>query len=87
MIPGTADAIETRVPARTSELVFSFRGLEFARWTREGLLFGIGDAREKLTTTKVRELERSIEQLNINRSSVAEDTKNYLYRAAPERCA
>jgi len=85
MIPGTADAIETRVPARTSELVFSFRGLEFARWTREGLLFGIGDAREKLTTRKVPELERSIEQLNINRSSVAEDTKNYLYRAAPER--
>jgi hypothetical protein len=85
MIPGTADAIETRVSAKTSELVFSFRGLEFARWTREGLLFGIGDAREKLTTTKVPELERSIEQLNINRSSVAEDTKNYLYRAAPER--
>ena len=85
MIPGTADAIETRVPARTSELVFSFRGLEFARWTREGLFFGIGDAREKLTTTKLPELERSIEQLNINRRSVAEDTKNYLYRAAPER--
>jgi hypothetical protein len=85
MIPGTAKAIETRVPAKTSELIFSFRGLEFARWTREGLLFGIGDATEKLTTTKVPELERSIRQLDLQRSSLAEDTTHYFYRAAPER--
>jgi hypothetical protein len=85
MIPGIADAIETRVPGKTTELVFSFRGLEFARWTREGLLFGIGDANEKLTTTKVPELERSIRELDLHRRSLAEDTKNYLYRAAPER--
>jgi hypothetical protein len=85
MIPGTAGAIETRIPGKTSELIFSFRGLEFARWTREGLLFGIGEATKKLTTTKVPELERSIQQLNTSRSSVAHDTQDYLYRAAPER--
>jgi hypothetical protein len=85
MIPGTADAIETRVPGKTSELVFSFRGLEFARWTREGLLFGIGEANEKLTTTKLSALERDIRQLDLHRNSVAADTNNYFYRAAPER--
>src|ERR1700740_1977153 len=62
----------------------------FAVWNsrvgrEKACFFGIGDARGKLTTTKVPEVERSIEQLNINRRSVAEDTKNYLYRAAPER--
>jgi hypothetical protein len=85
MIPGTADAIETRVPGKTSELVFSFRGLEFARWTGEGLLFGIGEATEKLTTTKLSALERDIRQLDLHRNSVAADTNNYFYRAAPER--
>jgi hypothetical protein len=85
MIPGTADAIETRVPGKTSELVFSFRGLEFARWTREGLLFGVGDATEKLTTTKISVLEYNIRQLDLHRNSLATDSKNYFYRAAPER--
>ena len=85
MIPGTADAIETRVPSKTSELVFSFRGLEFARWTREGLLFGIGEATEKLTTTKIPALESDLRQLDLHRNSLAADTKNYFYRAAPER--
>jgi hypothetical protein len=85
MIPGTADAIETRVPRKTSELVFSFRGLEFARWTREGLLFGMGEATERLTTTKIPALESNIRQLELHRNSLATDTKNYFYRAAPER--
>jgi hypothetical protein len=85
MIPGTANVIEARVPEKTSELVFSFRGLEFARWTPEGLLFGMGEANERLTTTKVPQLERNIQQLITRRSPVAQDTQNYLYRAAPER--
>jgi hypothetical protein len=52
MIPGTADAIETRVSAKTSELVFSFRGLEFARWTREGLLFRYWGRQRKIDDYK-----------------------------------
>ncbi len=83
-VPEMAEAIETRIPARGQEAVFSFRGLEFARWTREGMLFGLGDAREKLTTAKQVEFERLMHQLPLHRSSLAEDTKHYLYRAAPE---
>ncbi len=85
MVPDAAGAIETRVPARSNETVFSFRGLEFARRTQEGLLFGPGDARERVTTAREAELEKLIRQLDLHRSSVAEDTKHYLYRAAPER--
>ncbi|MGA8145247.1 MAG: hypothetical protein WB987_15275 [Candidatus Acidiferrales bacterium] len=85
MVDGTAEAMETRVPAKSSEAVFRFRGLEFARWTREGVLFGLGDARERLTSAKEHELERMIRQLDLHRSSLAEDTRHYLYRAAPER--
>ena len=85
MIPGETEAIEARVVARAGETVFRFRGLEFARWTREGMFFGPGDARERLTTAKEPELERLLRQLVLHRSSLAEDTKHYLYRAAPER--
>ncbi len=85
MVPGAAEAIESRVPPNKSEVAFSFRGLEFARWTREGILFGVGEATEPLTSVKEPELERSIRQLDLHRSSLADDTKHYLYRAAPER--
>jgi hypothetical protein len=84
-VPDAAETIEARVPAKTHEAAFSFRGLEFARWTREAMLFGIGDKREKLTTAKEPELERLIRQLDLHRGSLAEDSKHYLYRAAPER--
>jgi hypothetical protein len=85
IVPGMAAAIETRVPSKTNELVFSFRGLEFARWTREGMLFGTGGANERLTTTRLPDLERNLRQLELHRDSIAYDTKHYLYRAAPER--
>ena len=41
--------------------------------------------REPLTTAKEPELERLIRQLDLHRSSLADDTNHYLYRAAPER--
>jgi hypothetical protein len=85
MVPDAAGAIETRVPARTNETVFSLRGFEFARRTQEGLHFGLGEARERMTTAREPELERLVRRLDLHRSSLAEDTKHYLYRAAPER--
>lgn len=85
MIPDTAGAIEARVPAGTKEVALCFRGLEFARWTKDGLLFGLGDAREAVTARMEPALERLIRNLDLHRSSFAEEVNHPLYRAAPER--
>ena len=85
MVPGTAEAIEERVPAGTKEVALCFRGLEFARWTRDGLFFGLGDAREPVSAGTEPALERLIRQLDLHRSSLAEEVNHPLYRAAPER--
>ena len=49
------------------------------------MLFGTGGANERLTTTRFPELERNIRELELHRNSTAEDTKHYLFRAAPQR--
>jgi len=85
IVPGTAEAIEARVPAGTKEVTLCFRGLEFARWTKDGLFFGLGDAREPVSAATEPALERLIRQLDLHRSSVAEEANHPLYRAAPER--
>lgn len=85
IVPSAAEAISTRVPAGTREVALSFRGLEFARCTGEGVLFGIGDARQKLTDETEDKLERLIRQLDLHRNSLSEETNHPLYRAAPER--
>jgi hypothetical protein len=85
LVPGTVAAIDERVPAGTREVALSFRGLEFVRWTREGVFFGIGDARRRLSEDTEDELERLIRQLDLHRSSLSEETNHPLYRSAPER--
>jgi hypothetical protein len=85
VVPGTADSIEARVPARTREVALCYRGLEFARWTLEGLFFGLGDARERLSGETGAAFERLIRQLELHRSPLAEETNHPLHRAAPER--
>jgi hypothetical protein len=85
MWPGNAAAIELRLTPDAKEVAFCFRGLEFARWTREGVLFGIGPARKPLTEKSERALERIIHQLDLHRSARAKDANHWMYRAAPER--
>jgi len=85
IVPGTAEAIGARVPAGTKEATLCFRGLEFARWTKDGLLFGLGDAREPVSAATEPALERLIRQLDLHRSSLAEEVNHPIYRAAPER--
>jgi len=85
IVPGAAEAIEARVPARTHEVALDFRGLDFARWTRDGLFFGLGDARKRVSEETEAALERLIRQLDLHRNSLAEDANHPLYRAAPER--
>lgn len=85
MLPDTSSAIELRLVAGKDELGLSFRGLVFARWTKQGVFFGLGSAPERLTTATKPRLERLLHQLDLHRNSLTEDANHYLYRAAPER--
>lgn len=80
-----AGAVRLRVLAGAKEVAFSFRGLEFARWSKEGMKIGLGDSQDFLTTTKEPVLERLIGKLDLHRSPLTSETNSRLYRAAPER--
>ncbi len=85
MLPRNADAIQHRVPAGANEVAFCFHGMQFARWTRQGVFFGLGNSTELLTTANERTLERLLHRLDLHRSPLATDTNHTLYRGAPER--
>jgi hypothetical protein len=78
-------AVRMRVLAGAKEVSLCFRGLEFARWSKEGMKFGLGDSQLFLTTAKEPLLERLIARLDLQRNPMAAETNNRLYRAAPER--
>jgi len=78
-------AIGTRVPAGTNEVSFSLRGLEFARWSKDGIFFGLGDSRQPLNQATQPKLERLVRSMELHRSPLAEQKNHSLYRAAPER--
>jgi hypothetical protein len=84
-IPTTIEKVEMRAIPRNREVAFCFRGLEFARYTKDGLFFGLGEKRDRLTEERQPALDRLIGQLDLHRNSLATDTKHRLYRAAPER--
>jgi hypothetical protein len=83
--PALRDAIAQRVLPGGAETSFSFRGLEFARWSVEGLSFGLGDSRRPLSQAAEPVLERLIGRLDRHRSALASETSHPLYRKAPER--
>jgi hypothetical protein len=85
IVPAAAETIETQVSPRTKEVALCFRGLEFARYTREGIFFGLGEKKEKLTVERRPALDRLVGQLDLHHNSLATDTKHRLYRVAPER--
>lgn len=82
--------INTRVvPASgggaVSGVAFEFRGLDFAHWTGGELLFGSGDSWQRLSQASAADLQELLRELDLHRSSLAEDTNHPMYRAAPER--
>lgn len=85
MLPANPGAITLRVPAGTGEVVFCFRGMEFARRTREGVVFGLGKSVEKLKTENESKLRKLLQELNAHRSPLATDANHRLFRGAPER--
>jgi len=44
-----AGSIAARIIAGTNEVAFCYLGLEFARWSQEGITFGLYDPRERVT--------------------------------------
>jgi hypothetical protein len=86
MWPGTPSAIELRSSPDAKEVAFCHKGLEFARLTREGMLFGLGNAQKPLTEKSERVLERMLYQLELHRNAKTRDANHWMYRASPERC-
>lgn len=84
-IDDSSNAIRFRVLAGAKEVAVCFRGLEFARWSKEGMKFGLSDSQQYLTTAKEPLLERMLAKLELQRNPLASETNNRLYRAAPER--
>lgn len=84
-LPEESDSIEVSVPLATREVSFRFRGLEFARWDRGEVLFGIGDKRESLGNANSGKLKVLLRELALKRSPLTTNTHEPLYRAAPER--
>ena len=83
--PPAGSEIGVRLVPGTNEVALCFRGLEFGRWSREGLFFGLGDSRERLTKETEPALDECIRRLDLHRSALASETNHPLYRAAPER--
>jgi hypothetical protein len=78
-------AIETVISSGAREVALQFRGLEFARWCDGRTLFGFGPERCELTRETWPAIANLVADLVVRRDSLAEDTNDPLYRAAPER--
>jgi hypothetical protein len=85
LAPNAVATIEPRVVVGTNETAVCFRGLEFARWTEQGMLFGLGDVRQHLSHGTAPALARLMNDLELYRRSETEETNHPLYRGAPER--
>jgi hypothetical protein len=84
-ISDLAGNITVRITSAPNETALCFRGLDFAHCTREGITFGLGEAREPLTERTQPRLVRLLRELARHRSPNAAETTHPLYRAAPER--
>jgi hypothetical protein len=78
-------SVHLRVLGGAKEAAFCYRGLEFARWSNEGLKFGLGDSQVFVNSSNEGALDRLIGKLDLHRSSLASETNHRLFRAAPER--
>jgi hypothetical protein len=85
MLPQDSDVITQRVSVERGEVGFCFRGIEFARRTREGALFGLGRNIQRLNAENEPKLRRLLHDLSIYRNSLAAETNHKLYRSGAER--
>jgi hypothetical protein len=86
MLPANPQgALTLRVPAGSGEVAFCFYGMEFARRTRDGIVFGLGKSFERLRPENESRLRKLIRDLDLHRKPLATDTNHRLFRGAPER--
>ena len=86
LLPNEPEVIEATVASGAREVALRFRGLEFARWSNGQVYFGLGDQRRLLAgDAGWAGLKTLLERLSLKRSPLSSDTKDPLYRAAPER--
>jgi hypothetical protein len=78
-------AIQASASGGARGVVLRFRGLEFARWDANGIVFGLGLRREALTARTQPLLAALVRQLDAHRHPKAHETAHALYRAQPER--
>jgi hypothetical protein len=78
-------AITMHPVAQSREVWLRFRGLPFARWDDGRVFFGVGDAREELSSGSRSALKRQVHDLEAHRHPLATDTRHSLYRAQAER--
>jgi hypothetical protein len=83
--PSAEAPIETRAAGDVNETAICFRGLEFGRWTEQGVLFGLGDVQQHLSQGTAPALKRLLRDLDLHRRSDGEEMNHPLYRRAPER--
>lgn len=86
LLPEEPEVIEATVAPGTHEIALRFRGLEFARYAEGQIRYGLRDERRLLSgEAGWRELKSLLLRLSLKRSPASSDTKDPLYRAAPER--
>jgi hypothetical protein len=73
------------VPPGTRDVALRFRGVEFARWHRGKIFFGLRDSRHELTERNGKTLEQLVRELETFRHPLAQDTDHPLYRLQAER--
>lgn len=79
------DDIQVGVPPGTREVTFRLRGVEWARWQRGKVLFGLGEQRRELNENNWGALEQLLRELDTFRHPLARDTTHPLYRMQAER--
>lgn len=77
-------AITVHPSPLSGEVSLLFRGLPFAWWDENGISFGTGRTRRKLTPDSQPSLRRLIGDLEAYRHPLADDTRHPLFRAKPE---
>lgn len=78
-------SLHVRPTIEAHTVALCFRGLEFARWSSQGTIFGLGDPRVPLHTSTEKKFDMLLHEIELRRSPVAENTNHPLYRSAPER--
>ena len=79
------EGIGIGVPPGTRDIALRFRGVEFARWHRGSIAFGLGDRRQELTPQNWEALVSLVRELETFRHPLAKDTDHPLYRTQTER--